>query len=58
MKQTLQAYGVSKETITATIILYKNTKAMIHSPDGNTDFDILAVVLQGYIYWMSIDLIK
>ena len=30
------------------MILYKNTKAMVHSPDGDTTyFDIVAGVLQG-----------
>ena len=28
------------------MMLYKNTKAMIHSPDGDTDFNIVAGVLQ------------
>ena len=47
-------------------------KAMVHSPDGNTDFfDIVTGVLQGdtwafylfkicidYVLWTSVDLIK
>ena len=53
-------------------MLYKNTKAMVHLPDSDTDFwDIVAKVLKGdtltsymfiicqdYIVQMSIDLIK
>ena len=52
--------------------LYKNTKAMTHSPDGDTDFfDIVAGVLQGdtftlklfkiclvYVLSVPIDLLK
>ena len=54
------------------MILYKNTKAMVHSADGDTDFfNIVAGILQGdtlaqysliicldYILQTSIDLIK
>ena len=53
-------------------MLYLNTKAMVHSPDGNTEyFHIIVGVLQGdksvsymlivcldYVLWTSIDLIK
>ena len=36
-----------KETVTVIMLLYKNTKAMVCSPDGNTDFfDIVTGVLQ------------
>ena len=50
MEQILLAYGISKETVTAITILYKNTKVKVHSPDGDTDyFDIEAGVLQGNI---------
>ena len=32
-------------------MLYKNMKAMVHLPDGDTDFfNIVAGVLQGYIF--------
>ena len=48
MEQILQAYGIQKETVAAIIILYRNTKVKVRSPDGDTDyFDIVAVVLQG-----------
>ena len=38
-------YGLPKETVTAKMMHYKNTKAMIRSSDGETDFDIVAGVL-------------
>ena len=47
MEQIQQLYGFSKETITAIMMVYKNTKAMIFSPDGDTNFfNIVAGVLQ------------
>ena len=50
MEQILLAYTLPKETITAIMILYRNTKVKVHSPDGDTDyFDIVAGVLQGDI---------
>ena len=37
-----------KETVAALMILYRNTKVKVCSPDGDTDyFDIVAGVLQG-----------
>ena len=48
MEKILFSYGIPKETVTAIMILYKNTKSMVRSPDGDTEFfDILAGVLQG-----------
>ena len=32
MEQILLAYGLSKETVTTRMMLYKNKKAMVHSP--------------------------
>ena len=44
-EQILLTYGLQKETI---MILYRNTKVKVRSPDGYTDyFDIVAGVLQG-----------
>ena len=37
MKQLLLAYGFLNETVTAMTMLYKNTKAMVCLPDGDTD---------------------
>ena len=53
------------------MMLYKNTKAIIHSPDGKNDFfDIVTEVMEGdatvpcmfiiswnYVLWPSINLI-
>ena len=48
MKQMLREYGLPKEIITTIMALYKNTKAIVLSTDGDTDFfDIVAGVLQG-----------
>ena len=72
MEKILLAYSVPKETIIAITILYRNTKAKVRSPDGDTDFfDIVAGVLPGdtlapYLFiicldnvlWTSIDKIK
>ena len=46
MEQILLAYSLPKETIAAIMILYKNTKVKVGSPDGDTEyFDIVAGVL-------------
>ena len=48
MKQILLAYSQPKETVEAIMMLYKNTKVKVRSPDGDTNyFDIVAGVLQG-----------
>ena len=50
MEQILLAYGQPEETVAAIMILYRNTKVKVRSPDGNTDnFNIVVGVLQGYI---------
>ena len=47
MEQILLAYGLHKETITAIMMLYKNTKVKVRTPNGNIDFfDIVVGVLQ------------
>ena len=61
MEQILLAYGLPKETVAAIMILYRNTKVKVHSPDGDTDyFDIVAGVLQGdtlvpYLFIICLD---
>ena len=61
MEQILQAYNLPKETIAAITILYRNTKAKVRSPDGDTEyFDIIAGVLQGdtlapYLFIICLD---
>ena len=48
MDQILPAYGILKETVAAIMILYRNTKMKVRSPDGDTGyFDIVAGKLQG-----------
>ena len=72
MEQILKAYGLPKDTIAAIMMLYKNTKVEVHTPNGDIDvFDIFAGVLQGdtlapylfiicpdYILQILIDLMK
>ena len=61
MEQILLAYGLPKETVAAITILYRNTKAKVRSPDGNTEYlDIIAGVLQGdtlapYLFIICLD---
>ena len=48
MEKIMLAYGIPHETVSAIMMLYKNTKSKVRSPDGDTDyFDINAGVLQG-----------
>ena len=72
MKQILLAYGLPEETVATIMILYRNTKVKMCSPDGDTEyFDIVAGVLQGdtlasylfiicldYVFRTSIDKIR
>ena len=72
MEQIQFANGLPKETISNIMMLNKNTKPMVCSPDGDIDFfNIVIGVLRGdtlgpylfilcldYILWTSIDLIK
>ena len=61
MEQILLAYGLPKETITAIMMLYWNTKVKVCSLDGDTDyFNIVAGVLQGdtqapYLFIICLD---
>ena len=61
MEQILLAYGLPEETVAAIMILYRNTKVKVGSPDGHTDyFDIVAGVLQGdtlapYLFIICLD---
>ena len=61
MEQILLTCSRSKETVTAIMILYRNTKVKVHSPDGDTAyFDIIAGVLQGdtlapYLFIICLD---
>ena len=61
MEKILLPYGLPKETVAAIMILYRNTKVKVRSPDGDTDyFDIVAGVLQGdtlgpYLFIICVD---
>ena len=61
MEQILLACGIPKETVAAIMILYRNTKVKVRSPDGDTEyFDIVAGVLQGdtlapYLFIICLD---
>ena len=47
MEQILLVYGLPKETVIAIMMLYRNMKIKVCSPDRDTDFfDIVAGVLQ------------
>ena len=69
--QILLTYDLSNENVTATMMLYKNTKVKVRSWWNTDYFDIVASVLQGdtfapylFIIWLdyvlrtSIDLVK
>ena len=72
IEQILLAYSLPKETVAAIMILYRNTKVKVRSPDEDMDyFDIVAGVLKGdtlapylfiicleYVLRTSIDKIK
>ena len=64
MEQIQPAYGISKETFTAIMMLYKNTKAMVNSLSGDTDFfDIVVEVLEGvilalYMFTLYLDYVR
>ena len=59
MEQILLAYGLPKETVAAIMILYRNTKMKVHSPDGDTEyFDIVAGVqdtLASHLFIICLD---
>ena len=61
MEQICLTYGLPKETVAAIMMLYKNMKVKVCSPDGDTDyFDIVAGTLQGdtitpYLFIISLD---
>ena len=61
MEQILLTYGLPKETVTAIMMLYRNMKVKVRSPDEDTDyFNIVAGVLQGdtlapYLFIICLD---
>ena len=61
MEKILLAYGLPKETVAAIMILYRNTKVKVRSPDEDIEyFDIVAGVHQGdtlapYLFIICLD---
>ena len=61
MLDILGAYGVNSKIVKAIGIMYKNTEAMVRSPDGDTTFfEIMAGVIQGdtlapYLFIICLD---
>ena len=61
MEKILLTYGLHKETVTAIMMIYRNIKVKVCSPDRDTDyFDIVAGVLQGdtlapYLFIICLD---
>ena len=53
MEQILLEYGLPKEIVSAIMMLYKNTKAMVRSPDGDTDFFDIESCKEIFIYILS-----
>ena len=50
MAQILKLYGIPRKIINAIMILFRDTKSMVRSPDDDTYyFDINAGVLQGIL---------
>ena len=64
MEQILLAYCFFKETATAIIIHYRNTKVKVRSPDRDTDFfkivarDLRGVTLALYLFINCVDYIR
>ena len=61
MEQMLLAYSLPREAFAAKMMLYKNTKVKVHSPDGDTNFfDIVTGGLKveaytPYLYFIVIN---
>ena len=61
MEEILLAYGIPAEVVNAIMVLYKDTQAMVRSPDGDTEFFYtVAGVLQGdtiapYLFIICLD---
>ena len=48
MLRILKAYGIPDELVNAIAKIYENTRALVPSPDGETDWFVIPVgVLQG-----------
>ena len=58
MEQILLAYSLPKETVTAIMIIYRNTKVKVCSLDGGTLAPYLFIICLDYMLRMSIDKMK
>ena len=48
MRSIISHYGIREETVNAIMMIYKNTRSMVISPDGDTPFFKISIgVLQG-----------
>ena len=48
MKEIILKYGIPEETVCAIMMLYKNTRSMVRSPEEDTPyFEITTGVLKG-----------
>ena len=48
MKNILSAYGIPTETVEAIMILYRETRSMVRSPDGDTPYMVYFVYFEVY----------
>ena len=61
MEQILRVYGITKETVAAITILYRNTNVKVRLPDGDIEYlDIIAGVMHGdslvpYLFIICLD---
>ena len=64
MEQIQLAYGLPQKTVAALMMVFKNTKAKVCSPDGDTEnFDVIASMLQGdtlapYLFIICLDYVR
>ena len=64
MMRILRAYGIPQDVVNAISLLYKDTKAKVLTPDGETDIsNIRGGVLQGdtlapYLFAIVIDVMR
>ena len=42
MQEILLAYGILEETVAAIMMLYKNARSMLRSPDGDTNGELIS----------------
>ena len=56
MDQVVLAFSKTKITVSAEIMLYKNTKVIVRSPDGDTDREVLTEdTLARFLFLIRVD---